>query len=356
MTVRLIMTIDVKEFFRSRIAQRDEFLRATIKDDFRVESIGNDWASRHYLRIRKDDGSTAVLLESVPDHIPTPTMGHKLSAFIKIADMLYSHGIRAPKILAQDEQEGWVLLEDFGDTTVHAAMARGGDQKMLYGAATDVLIAIRDNITLDDLCDFPRYKDSYIHKGRQRIVDWYVPATRFEQNDDEVLASYLSAWTDVTAELPPPPIGFVHGDYHLGNLMLLPDGSCGVIDFQDAMAGPLPYDLANILENIRADVPPDIYDAMLARYGGDETFRAWFRVMATQFHCRIIGQVIRLSVLSGKNELLQYMPRIQNYIREGLKDPVLKPMADWFADQKIDLAAQQFDPDKIRPFIREGAF
>ena len=95
---------------------------------------------------------------------------------------------------------------------------------------------------------------------------------------------------------------------------------------------------------------------MLMRYGGDETFRAWFRVMATQFHCRIIGQVIRLAVLSNKRDLLRYMPRIQNYIREGLKDPVLKPLADWMAAEKVDLSAQDFNPDLIAPFIREDAF
>jgi aminoglycoside/choline kinase family phosphotransferase len=78
--------------------------------------------------------------------------------------------------------------------------------------------------------------------------------------------------------------------------------------------------------------------------------------MATQFHCSIIGQVLRLAIVGGKPHMLKFIPRMQNYIREGLRDPVLKPMADWFADQKVDLAAQQFDPDLIRTYIREDAF
>jgi hypothetical protein len=139
--------------------------------------------------------------------------------------------------------------------------------------------------------------------------------------------------------------------------MLLPDGTCGVLDFQDAMAGPLPYDLANLLENIRRDVPKDVYNSMRKRYGGDDTFNAWFRVMATQFHCRIIGQVFRLAILSGKNDLLQYLPRIQNYIKEGLKDPVLKPLADWMKAEKVDLdVSGPFDIEKLRKFIRSDAF
>jgi len=348
---------DAKAFFAGRTELRDSFLRQHIQSPFTVQSVGADWASRHYLRVTPKDGKSLILLESVPDHIPTATMGHKLSAFVKIDALLHDRGIHVPEMIAANEWEGWILLEDFGDLSVHNKLAQGGDPMALYGAATDVLIDLRDKISKDDLCDFPKYKDSYIRKGRQRIVDWYIPATRQEKNRDDLLASYLQAWDDVAAALPPPPIGFIHGDYHVQNLMLLPDDTCGVLDFQDAMAGPLPYDLANLLENIRLDVPRDVYDAMMARYGGDETFRAWFRVMATQFHCRIIGQVLRLAVLSGKTDLLHYMPRIQNYLVQGLKDPVLKPLADWFRAEKVDLAAQHvFDPEKTPQFIRSDAF
>lgn len=348
-------SINPKEFFSKREKERGDFVRAHVKGDFTIAPVGQDWASRRYLRVRSGERSY-VLLESVPDHLPTATMGHKLSAFIRINHMLHGKGIHVPEIFAADEREGYVLLEDMGDLTLNAALERDGNEYELYSAATDVLIKLRDTISKDDLCGFPKYKDSYIRKGRQRIVDWYVPAIRKATNSDDLLTGYLKAWDDVAAALPPPPIGFIHGDFHPGNLMLLPDGTCGVLDFQDAMAGPVPYDLANLLENIRRDVPRDIYDAMMVRYGGDDTFRAWFRVMATQFHCRIIGQVIRLAVVSGKNELLAYMPRIQNYLREGLKDPVLKPLAEWMAVEKVDLSAADFNPDSIRPFIRPDAF
>lgn len=298
-----------------------------------------------------------MFMETLPDHVMNATMGHKLSSFIKVDTLLRKKGIHVPEIIAVDEKEGFLLLEDLGDTTLHAAMQDGHNQHALYAAATDVLIALRDKISLSDLHDFPKYKDSHIRKGMQRIVDWYIPSTRKTQNSDDLLPSYLAAWNEVAAQLPPPPIGFIHGDFHPQNLMLLSDETCGVLDFQDAMAGPLPYDLANLLENIRVDVPRDIYDAMMQRYGGDETFKAWFRVMATQFHCRIIGQVIRLAVLSGRTELLDYIPRVQNYLVEGLKDPVLAPLARWMKDQDVDLASKTvFDPEKTKDYIRSDAF
>lgn len=348
--------LDVRAYFEGREAQRRAFVTNATGAKSEIVPLAQDWASRRYFRVRSVD-RTFVLMEAVPDHIPTATMGHKLSAFIRIATLLHSRGIAVPEIIVKDEQEGYVLLEDFGDVTVNAALEQGGDAFALYTAATDILIALRERITLDDLCGFPTYKDSYIRKGMQRIVDWYIPATRKEKNGDDLLPSYLAAWEEVARSMPPPPIGFIHGDFHLQNLMLLKDGRCGVLDFQDAMAGPVSYDLANLLENIRKDVPRDIYDAMMTRYGGDEAFRVWFRVMATQFHCRIIGQVLRLAVVSGKTDLLQYMPRIQNYILQGLKDPVLKPLARWMEEHKVDFrTAEKFDPAIVKNYIRDDAF
>lgn len=317
--------------------------------------LAQDWASRRYFRVIGVDKSY-VLMQAVPDHIPTATMGHKLSAFIRVGKMLNERGIKSPNIIQIDEDKGFVLLEDFGDVTVGKALADGANEFEIYAKATDVLIKMRDSISPNDLCDFPKYKDSYIRKGRQRIVDWYIPATRLSKNNDGLVESYNAAWDDVANSLPPPPIGFIHGDFHLQNLMMLQNGDVGVLDFQDAMAGPVPYDLGNLLENIRTDVPRDIYDAMMARYGIDDISRAWFRVMATQFHCRILGQVFRLAILSGKMDLMAYIPRIQNYLREGLNDPVLKPLAGWMKEQKINFDISDFDIQKIKPFIRDDAF
>ncbi len=348
-------SLNVKDFFEGHAAEREAFVHAHVKGPYKIAPLTEDWASRRYFRVRAD-GRSYVLLESVPDHIPTATMGHKLSAFIKIARMLHDSGIHTPDILAVDEREGFVLLEDLGDVTVNRALDQESGQKRLYEAATDVLISMRDQIDPCNTLNLPKYKDSYIRKGRQRIVDWYIPAIRKEMNGDDLLSGYLAAWDDVTAVLPSPQIGFIHGDFHPGNLMLLPDDTCGVLDFQDAMWGPAAYDLVNLLENIRRDVPDEIKEEMIIRYGGGEEFRAWFRVMGTQFHCRIIGQVLRLAIVSGKSDLLKYMPRIQKYLIEGLKDPILAPLAKWMRQEDIDLTATDFDPDKIKPHIRSDAF
>ncbi|PZO84027.1 MAG: hypothetical protein DI626_08625 [Micavibrio aeruginosavorus] len=152
-------------------------------------------------------------------------------------------------------------------------------------------------------------------------------------------------------------MGFVHGDFHLQNLMRL-DHDLGVLDFQGAMYGPMPYDLANLLEDIRVDIPNDIHDAMIARYsGGNPDFAQWFRIMATQFHCRILGQVLRLAIAGGRPGFLKFIPRVQNYIVRGLQDPALAPLARWMREEKINMAAEGcFEPDRVKNFIRPDAF
>lgn len=346
---------DIKIFFKEQEPTLYTFAQKNLGNGFVIKPLAQDWASRRYFRVQNGDKSY-VLMQSVPDHIPVVTMGHKLSSFIRVAKLLKDRGIHAPEIIAMDEHTGFVLLEDFGDVTLGKALSQGADERALYTKATDILIEMRDNISVDDLCDFSKYKNSYIYKSRQRIVDWYIPSTRLAKNNDDILKSYNAAWEDVAAALPPPPIGFIHGDFHLQNVMVLANGDLGVLDFQDAMVGPAPYDLGNLLENIRTDVNPDIYAAMMARYGGDDVCRAWFRVMATQFHCRILGQVFRLAILSNKTDLMDYIPRIQNYIQNALKDPVLKPLSDWFGYEKVDLTAKDFDVEKIKGFIRDDAF
>ena len=294
-------------------------------------------------------------MEAVPDHTGAYTPGHKVSDFIRLSLALREAGIHAPEILAMEEGEGYLLLEDFGDVSVYQALEQGEDADVLYRAATDVLVRLKDSIPSNDLL-LPSYYDGHVHKGRQRIVDWYIPATRSMQNPDGLVESYLAAWDAVEKQLPSCPMGFVHGDYHAQNLMRL-DNELGVLDFQGAMWGPRPYDLANLLEDIRRDVPKDIRAAMIERYDGSETFAQWYRVMATQFHCRILGQTLRLAIAGGRPDFLKFIPRVQNYIRDALEYPILKPLAQWMREEKVDLAAEgRFAPERVKPFIRKDAF
>lgn len=350
-----MLSLNAKDYFEARSELRAAFLADNVAGDYDIKLVAADWASRRYFRLRRPNGSTQILMEAIPDHTGQYTPGHKLSDYIRISHALRDSGVHAPQIIASNEHEGYLLLEDFGDLSMYAALEQGEDADVLYREATDILVRMRNNFRGNEL-NLPDYYAGHVHKGRQRIVDWYIPATRGRQNPDGLVESYLAAWMDVEKQLPPCTMGFVHGDYHAQNLMRL-ENALGVLDFQGAMWGPRPYDLANILEDIRRDVPRDIRAAMIERYDAGEAFSLWYRVMATQFHCRILGQTLRLAVAGGRPDFLKFIPRVQNYIREALAAPVLKPLAQWFREEKVDLAAENcFDPQRVKEFIRPDAF
>lgn len=356
-----------QEWFETHAAMRAEFLRIHGWGQAGMKPVGEDSAFRRYFRMMAADGRSMVLMEAVPDTSAIATPGHSMLDFVRLSAYLRSIGISTPQVFQADDHNGYLLIEDFGDLSFKLALEKGlAPGEDLYALATDVLSWLRQNAKVDDI-DLPEYYKSHVHTGRRRLVDWYIPAVRGQSNPDGLAEEYLAVWDQIEKSLPPVPTGFLHIDYHFENLMWIKDQSglarCGVLDFQGAMAGPVPYDLANLLEDARVDVPADLRARMLDRYCQSMTpdersvFQSWYRVLATQFHCRVMGQFIRLAVRDGKPRYMAMIPRVAGYMREGLKDPVLAPLAEWLKAQNIDLSkVDGFQPDVIRPHIRPDAF
>ena len=286
------------------------------------EPLKHDASTRRYTRVAKN-GHTAILMQDTPN-------SPDVERFVEIAEWLRSIGLSSPEIYELDATAGLMLLEDFGDTSFKTAP----NQETLYPIAADVL---RHIARQDCPLTLPNYYDSAVHKNHRRVIDWYGPLERGQKNADGMVGEYLKIWQEIEASLPPCPQGFVHIDYHTENLMFLPKRQglkqCGILDFQGGMIGPLPYDWTNLLEDARTDVSPSIQGELLK--DKDEAFRVHYRVLATQFHCRVIGQFIRFAILDNNPAYLKHIPRLQNYLREALKDPVLKPLNDFFAAYNI---------------------
>ncbi len=285
-----------------------------------VEPVAEDGSARRYDRYEKS-GKSAILMSVYGD-----TPGHRLADFVRIGGWLRDVGLSAPEIYEADEAAGELLLEDFGPVSFK-------DQPN-YQLAGDVLAHLSaQGCTLE----LPHYDDSHVHAGRGLIMRWFVPALRGEVNPDGLIEAYLAVWDEIEVGLPPCPQGFTHIDFHAENLMWLPGREglqrCGILDFQGAMIGPSPYDLVNLLEDMRADVPADIQNKLLA--GRSEEFLAWYRVLGTQLHCRLIGQCVRWAVRDGKPAYMHYMPRLFGYMDRALEDPILSPLRQFFEDQGL---------------------
>lgn len=308
------------------------------------ETLPQDGTARTYTRVHKDN-KTALLMQ-------VPATEATLPDFIRIGAYLNQNNIKTPQIYEADEARGYAIIEDFGSTPMRIALEQGGDKQALYDQALALLTQIQ---ALDNIPPLPEYTGTNVHKGRQRVIGWYVPASLQLHNKSTEINRYLAVWHDIEKTLPYPKTGFVHGDYHVDNLMVLNDGSLGVIDFQDAMYGPLQYDLGNLLEDMRIDVPADIRAQALSCLTADE--RAWMRVLTTQFHCRLTGLILWWALRDNKPHYLRFLPRVEGYIKAALQDPLLLPLKHYFDDLNIDFTlSDDLDLDAANRYIDANAF
>lgn len=272
-------------------------------------------------------------------------LDHGLDDYIRIAEWLNNVGLKAPEIY--EREKNYLIIEDLGDVSFKKAMEKNGPDE-IYALAADVLSHLRAQKNLPAL---PSYYDSNIHKTHRRVIDWYAPVIRHKKNPDGLAEEYLSVWAEIEKAAPQDTGHFVHADFHVENLMFLPNEKglkrCAIIDFQDALRGPALYDLGNLLEDVRADIP----SAVKNKYTPKDPA---YRILATQFHCRVVGQFIRMAAKDYKTGYLQYIPRTQAYIQDALQNPLLKPLKNFFDNNGITFDAKP-DLTNIKSLVRPDA-
>jgi N-acetylmuramate 1-kinase len=301
--------------------------------------LAGDASFRRYDRLKMGDGRRAVLMDAPPPQ-------EDVRPFLAVARLLHGLGLSAPRILAEDVEAGFLLLEDFGDGTYTRLLRDGaaaeGD---LYALAVDTLIALHRGFEPSSAppgaASLPHYDEARLLTESLLLVDWYLPAITGVAGPDTALRdSYVDAWRKV---LPfasgGAPDTLVLRDYHVDNLMRL-DGragvaACGLLDFQDAVTGPASYDLVSLLEDARRDVPPALAEAMIERYLAAfpaldrDAFRASYAVLGAQRNCKIVGIFTRLCVRDGKPHYLGHIPRVWRLIEQDVRHPALAPVAAW---------------------------
>lgn len=352
---------DIEQLFADRDQLRQEFLEQTKWDAAEIKVLGEDCAFRRYYGLNHG-GETVLLLDSIREMEDKVAPSHILSDVVWMAPMLAEAGLKVPAVIAFDEHKNMALIEDFGDYSFNDALKKGEDETALYEDAVDVLKLIAQDDKLSTLT-LENYYNTLIHENRVDIAHWYYPAFTYERPSSDLVESYLKAWEEIEQDLPECPTGFLHCDFHVDNLMIIPNAvgvnRIGVLDFQGAVIGPKPYDLANLLEDARKTLPEALKIALKDRYcaemGKEEraVFDAWYRVLATQFHCRVIGLFVRLLVRDNKDIHFCHIPRLQNYINEALKDPVLRPLKRWFDDNGLNMAEPlpALDLQKLRSVL-----
>lgn len=287
--------------------------------------LADDASFRRYYRVG-GNGRSAVLMDA-------PSPQEEVGPYVAVAALLRDLGLSAPEVLAEDREEGFLLLEDFGDDTYTRLLERGADEPGLYALAVDTLIALQRASTSRGTPEAPRYDTERLLAEAALLVDWYMPLAA------ELRDEYLGLWRAVLPLAMVSPPTLVLRDYHVDNLMLLPGRpgvrGCGLLDFQDAVTGPPSYDLVSLLEDARRDVSAALRQAMTERYltafpalDRSELLRS-AAILSSQRNCKILGIFTRLWRRDGKPQYLAHIPRVWRLLEEDLRHPALALIARW---------------------------
>ena len=317
-------------FNDERQAQRRTFLHQHGLDPRSLSPLIQDASFRRYFRL--SDTDRPILLMDAPLEL------ENVGQFAKIARHLTAVGLKAPEIIDFDQEYGFLLLEDFGDDTFTRLIASGTDDTSLYPLAVDVLIALHSHPDAAAI-DLPLYDRNLLIQEALLLTDWYAPVIRNNTTSTEMRHSYISIWQEILDSLPEPAHSLVLRDFHVDNLMRVPPGigisGCGLLDFQDAVIGPMAYDLVSLLEDARRDINPNLVVSMIQRYHEAmplleiENFRRWYHVLGAQRHCKVAGIFLRLLLRDGKSHYVRHIPRVMHLLEQKFNVPELLPLQQW---------------------------
>jgi aminoglycoside/choline kinase family phosphotransferase len=313
-----------------RARARAAFLTQTGHDAVVLQALPVDASFRRYFRLR---GAACPMLL-----MDAPPPKEDVRPFIRIARHLIGLGLSAPEIYAFDEEEGFALIEDFGEATYTRLLDAGAAEGPLFLAATEALVALHTH-PQGAVIDVPPYDRTKLLDEASELPEWYGLAVTGRPMPAHAVAAFTGLWGDLLDRLPPAEPALVLLDYHVDNLMRLPGrpgaAAAGLLDFQDAKIGPKPYDLLCLLRNERRGIDPALADALYdhyiaaARPADPDGFGLWYRVLAAQRYTKVLGRFARLTLRDHRDGYLRYMPRIAALLAEALdQEPLLAPIRD----------------------------
>lgn len=306
-----------------------QFLAANGWGAATIRPLAGDASFRHYDRLFMGE-RRAVLMDAPPEK-------EDVRPFLHVAQWLRGERLSAPEVLAADPEQGFLLLEDLGDALYSAELASDrAEEAELYVAAIRALRLLQQQAA-PTLASYD--KPTYLREVAL-FSEWYLPQLLDGSALKDAQASYLAVWEALLKALPPVPTGVVLRDYHADNLIWLPERDgvqrVGMLDFQDALIGPVTYDLVSLLEDARRDVSAATLQravaAFLQDYPADvQDFRASYALMGAQRNCKIIGIFHRLHRRDNKPHYLKFLPRVWGHLANDVAHPALEPLRHWLA-------------------------
>jgi aminoglycoside/choline kinase family phosphotransferase len=296
-------------------------------EKFTIAPASADASFRRYFRATFADGTTRVVMDAPPQH-------ENCEPFLHIGKLFEDAGTHVPHVYARDLAQGFLLLSDLGNVTYLQAL-NAGNAKQLYGAATDALINIQLASRENEL---PPYDQALLRRELNLFPEWYVAEHLGVTLNDKQQAKLEEVFKRILANNLAQPRVYVHRDYHSRNLMVT-EPNPGILDFQDAVYGPITYDLASLFKDAYIKWEEDEVMDWLIRYWEKarkaglpvrEDFGEFYRdyeMMGVQRHIKVLGIFARLYHRDGKEGYLKDMPLVMEYLVRACERYIdLKPL------------------------------
>jgi len=291
-----------------------EWLSTTKYKDAKIEVASADASFRQYFRLTFENESFIVMDASREKE--------SLKPFLHITKKLLNANVKAPNILEQDEEKGYLLIEDFGNVH-YLNILDDKNFKDLYTLAMREIVKMQEI----DSSDLPLYDKKFLRFEMDLMNEWFLQKylkIELSKEKESELDKSLEIIENIVLEQPQNL--FVHRDYHSRNLMLTPKKQIGIIDYQDAMSGALTYDLVSLLKDCYIEYnSQDVHELALKFRDmkglniDDETFKKWFDFMGLQRHIKVLGVFARLHIRDGKSNYLDDLPLTLKYVRNTAK-------------------------------------
>jgi len=335
MTAPIPPTADVVWSDAGRHAAFDAWLAPlATKLQLRPETLrpaSADASFRRYLRLDGAGGSSFIIMDAPPDK-------ENCAPFVQVQTLMARAGLCVPAILDWDAAHGFMLLSDLGSATVIEALnpEKPRDAEAWYRSAVEVLLDWQLASREGNIGGLPAYDEALLRRELQLFPDWYIAKHRNLVLDDKQQAVLAKAFDLIVAHNLQSPSVYVHRDFMMRNLMqpVSVDAPLGVLDFQDAVYGPITYDIASLLRDAFISWEEDFVIDITVRYwekarkagllgansasGWGDDFGEFYRGvewMGLQRHLKVAGIFARLTLRDGKPRYLADTPRFIHYIR-----------------------------------------
>jgi aminoglycoside/choline kinase family phosphotransferase len=304
----------------TRTIALDDWLAQHFADQrFSFAPASEDASFRRYFRVTPQGGAPVIVMDAPPEH-------EDCRPFVQVARLFAAAGVHVPRILAEDLHNGYLLLSDLGSTTYLQALD-AASAPQLYGDAISALVHIQAASRAGVL---PPYDRALLLRELRLFPDWYIARhlnTTLSAAQREVLDQAFERILE--SNLAQPKV-FVHRDYHSRNLMVTQPNP-GILDFQDAVYGPISYDLVSLFKDAYVSWDEQLVLDWTIRYWEqaraaglplDADFHAFYRDfewMGVQRHIKVLGIFARLFHRDGKSGYLNDMPRVMDYLRKACR-------------------------------------